>query len=225
MRTHFSFFASFYDAICDLDEQDQLNLFRAICDYGLFEKEPIFSGQLKPLWKIIKPNILSCHQRQDDGKRGGRPPKNQEDKKLLNPPLNPPFNPALKQKERIEDKGMGKEKINFGHENENFKVTEPALWLTLLQHFGFESEMNFISKHIEINFFLNTLKKEKRLDFFVTQFRAYWNYCQKKPAYKQSYVRFIHQAGWNDESWEQKMKDLKAQQKKDFTPTLLQGTE
>src|SRR3990167_490959 len=88
MRKYFTFYGSFYDVICDLNDSDKLIFYTGIVEYGLLNKEPKFSGILATIFKAIKPNIDSGHYSQDNGKLGGRPPKNKTQTTPLNPPLN-----------------------------------------------------------------------------------------------------------------------------------------
>lgn len=70
----FTFFESFYDAICDLKQKDQLVLFKAICEYAFYDNENVkLSREANMLWKTIKPNIKTNVKQRKGGNKGGRP--------------------------------------------------------------------------------------------------------------------------------------------------------
>lgn len=54
----FTFFESLYDAMCDLRPQDQLELFKAICEYAFYDNENVkLSREANMLFKTVKPSI------------------------------------------------------------------------------------------------------------------------------------------------------------------------
>lgn len=72
----FTFFESFYDAICDLKPKEQLELFKAICEYAFYDNEDVkMSREPRMLWKTIKPNIKTNKKKSVGGNKGGRPKK------------------------------------------------------------------------------------------------------------------------------------------------------
>lgn len=72
----FTFFESFYDAICDLKPKEQLELFKAICEYAFYDNEDVkLSREPRMLWKTIKPNIKTNKKKSEGGNKGGRPKK------------------------------------------------------------------------------------------------------------------------------------------------------
>lgn len=79
----FSFFASFYEAAQDLDDELRLAFYDAMASYAFTGREPDFSGVMSTIWKLTKPNIDSSINGQKTGSKGGRPKKD-------NPPLKPP---------------------------------------------------------------------------------------------------------------------------------------
>lgn len=67
MRTYFIFYRSFYEAIADLPEANQLELYRAIFELSLNENEPQLSGISKTVFTLIRPQILANNQRFKNG--------------------------------------------------------------------------------------------------------------------------------------------------------------
>lgn len=77
MRESFVFYASFYEAIKELPDNTQLELYTAICKYSLYGELPELSPISKALFTAIKPNIDKAAARYvasvENGKKGGRP--------------------------------------------------------------------------------------------------------------------------------------------------------
>lgn len=86
MRDSFVFYKSFYDAIKQIPEEYQLELYNAILQYSLEGLEPSnLSNIASAIFILIKPNIDSAQKKYEasvsNGKKGGRPKK--EPKKNL----------------------------------------------------------------------------------------------------------------------------------------------
>ena len=78
MKESFVFYRSFYEAISEVPEESQLELFKAICEYSLNNKLPELENKIsKVIFKLIKPNIDSASARYiasvENGKKGGNP--------------------------------------------------------------------------------------------------------------------------------------------------------
>ena len=71
MTEGFVFYKSFYEAIEDLPEADQLAVYKAICQYGLNEEEPECSGVVRAVFRLVKPQIDANKKKRDAGKKGG----------------------------------------------------------------------------------------------------------------------------------------------------------
>lgn len=70
-RKCFTFFLSFYTAICELPDDQQLEMYRAVAEYALFGAEPQLAGTLNALFSLMRPNIDSSNRKRDNGKKGG----------------------------------------------------------------------------------------------------------------------------------------------------------
>ena len=86
-RDSFVFYKSFYEAIKNIPEEEQLKLYNAICEYSLFDIIPnLPDGIAKAMFILMKPNIDNANARYkasvENGKRGGRPRKKQGEKNL-----------------------------------------------------------------------------------------------------------------------------------------------
>lgn len=85
MKESIVFYKSFYEAIKNIPQEEQLKLYNAIFDYSFTEKEPkIEDGIAKAMFILMKPNIDSANARYKasvkNGKRGGRPKKETQEK-------------------------------------------------------------------------------------------------------------------------------------------------
>lgn len=79
------FYDSYFQAIDQASEAEQLQLFRGITIYALYGEEPKFKGLLQAVWLSIKPQLdanykkyLNGRKGAEHGKKGGRPKKTQE---------------------------------------------------------------------------------------------------------------------------------------------------
>lgn len=103
-RNSFIFYRSFFETIEDLDEKQQLEIYRAIADYSLNDKLPKLTGISKTIFKLIEPQLLANKKRFENGKlgaehgkKGGRPktPKKPQDIPTQTPNKNNNLNPNV----------------------------------------------------------------------------------------------------------------------------------
>jgi len=78
MRDGFIFYRSFYEAIKELDFDEQLTLYEAIFEYQFNEYEPHLDGIKKSIWLLIKPQLDANNERYENGSKGGRPRRERE---------------------------------------------------------------------------------------------------------------------------------------------------
>ena len=57
MRDSFVFYRGFYEAICELETEDQATVYNAICKYSLDGIEPELTGVAAAMFKMAKPQI------------------------------------------------------------------------------------------------------------------------------------------------------------------------
>lgn len=90
-RESFVFYRSFYEAIQNIPKEKQGEIYNAICEYALFGTEPDESagGFIKGMFTLMKENIDRAQSRYDsrveNGRKGGRPPKNKPSNNLEKP--------------------------------------------------------------------------------------------------------------------------------------------
>ena len=95
----FTFYASYFDGAKYLSEEEQKEFLSAIPAYVFMGKEPDFkSGPLKMAWTFIVPTLDSGIANRQNGKKGGRKPKEKSAKEnpaCKDPLQSPVSNPAL----------------------------------------------------------------------------------------------------------------------------------
>lgn len=74
-RSSFLFYESFYEAIKEVPEANQLEALKAIIDYGLYRDIPKLSGISKVIFMMAKPNMDANYIKYLNGKQ----PKNKDE--------------------------------------------------------------------------------------------------------------------------------------------------
>lgn len=120
-RNSFVFYASYKEALDNLPPEQQLNLYKAICQYAFNGKFTRLTKQEKSILNLIIPTLDSSMRRYDanveNGKKGGRPKK--ENTPLKNPPetqTKPNENPSITQSK---PNSKPKQNLNY-NDNENY---------------------------------------------------------------------------------------------------------
>lgn len=75
MSDNFIFYRSFWDGVKDLPQETMLRLITALCEYALNDVEPNLTGLERAVFTSWKANIDASQKRRENGKRGGRPKK------------------------------------------------------------------------------------------------------------------------------------------------------
>lgn len=70
-NSSFVFYESFLAAASALDDASCAAVVRAICDYGIYGKEPDSDGVVKAMFLMAKPVIDKNNQRRENGRKGG----------------------------------------------------------------------------------------------------------------------------------------------------------
>ena len=111
-RKGFIFYASFYEAIKELPNENQLKVYQAITNFALTGIEPNdLNGIEKAVFILIKPQIIANNKRYENGCGGGRPKKDKETDKKTKEKTNGFENKKPKQNQDI-TKQKPKEKDN-----------------------------------------------------------------------------------------------------------------
>lgn len=76
----FVFYRSFFDAMDGFSVEQRERIFTAICKYAIYGEEIELSGIEKAIFTVVKPSLDSNRKKYEDGKKGGRPRKNNHSK-------------------------------------------------------------------------------------------------------------------------------------------------
>ena len=72
MKESFIFYKSFYDGIKMLDDKDQLQAFKALCEYAFYNEEVPVDGVAGAIFALARPQIDANNERYENGKKGGK---------------------------------------------------------------------------------------------------------------------------------------------------------
>jgi hypothetical protein len=112
-RDSFIFYRSFYETISDLNDKQQLQIYKAIAEFSLNDNLINLDGLSKTIFRLIEPQLLANKKRYlnglkgaEHGLKGGRPKKqdNPEAVKIITPnkPLdNPEITPNKNENENV----------------------------------------------------------------------------------------------------------------------------
>ncbi len=68
-RDSFIFYRSFYDAIKEISEENQLKVYKAISNYALNQEEIELDGVSKAIFSLIKPQLDANYKKYENGKQ------------------------------------------------------------------------------------------------------------------------------------------------------------
>ena len=71
----FIFYDSFFKATKGLSDEQVLEFYSSLCNYGLYRKELQLSPMVQCLFSMAKPQFDANYEKRKDGKKGGRPRK------------------------------------------------------------------------------------------------------------------------------------------------------
>ena len=71
MRTQFTFYRSFREAIKCLPDEDRLKVYDAIADYALDEEEPDITGAAMAVFLMARPTLDNSRKKAESGSTGG----------------------------------------------------------------------------------------------------------------------------------------------------------
>ena len=77
-KDSFIFYRSFYEASKSLKDKDRVKLYDAICEKSLNDEEIKLTGLADSMFKLIKPQLEANMKKYENGKKGGRPKKQNE---------------------------------------------------------------------------------------------------------------------------------------------------
>lgn len=127
MRDSSIFYRSFYEAIKDLPAENQAELYTAIFEYSLNFNEVELKGISSTIFKLIKPQLEANNKKYENGKKGGKPPKENQDQTKTKPKKN--------QNETKEEANVNDNVNENENNNVNEKVNENNLKSTTFSFF------------------------------------------------------------------------------------------
>jgi hypothetical protein len=117
MRTYCVFYRSFYEALCELPEKNQLEVYRAIFELSLNENRIELTGLSKTIFTLIEPQIDANLQR---FKNGSKPKSKQNGSETEAKPKQ-----KLSEIEANKNKNKNENKKENKNKNENEKKNTP----------------------------------------------------------------------------------------------------
>lgn len=119
-RNWFIFYHSFWEAISELPNENQLALYQAIANFSFNLKEPKLSGINKTVWILIKPQLEANNRRYQNSKKWWAPKGNKNASKDWDIVSKQPnynlkttkLQPKEKEKDKVKVKEKVKEKVN-----------------------------------------------------------------------------------------------------------------
>jgi len=88
MRDSFIFYRSFYEATIPLEKQQKAELLEAICEYALNQNVTKTKPMVTAMFALIKPQLDANQKRFENGSKGGRKPKRNQNVTKTKPNVN-----------------------------------------------------------------------------------------------------------------------------------------
>ncbi len=79
-RDSIVFYRSFYEAAKALGDQEELELYRAIFEFGLDHKNSEMGPMAAAMFKLIQPQLEANYKKWQNGNKGGRPKQEESEK-------------------------------------------------------------------------------------------------------------------------------------------------
>ena len=166
MRDSMIFYRSFYEAIKDLNFEQQGIIFNAIFDYGLNFKEPKLEGICKTIWTLIKPQLDANIKKFKNGKQ---PKQKQKESKTEANNKQIISKTEANVNDNVNDNVNANEKVNVNvnvNDNENFDFSKlkNTMWA---DEFRKKKGIHSVEKFNTIfdNFIDNIKLKGQHLDY------------------------------------------------------------
>jgi hypothetical protein len=180
-RDSFIFYRSFYETISDLNDKQQLQIYKAIAEFSLNDNLINLDGLSKTIFRLIEPQLLANKKRYlnglkgaEHGLKGGRPKKqdNPEAVKIITP--NKPLdNPEITPNKNV---------------NENVNVNE-------------ECKLELMNDNLNNNILIDNniiAKKEKVKNFVKPTIDELIDYCNQNVLNvdPENFIDYYNSNGW-----------------------------
>lgn len=90
MKNNFTFFYSYYEAVKELPEEEQGQMYKILVDYAMTGIEQKLSGSQKLIFILAKPNLDKSVKQAQNGSKNGAQQSEVEEEKPLEKPLEKP---------------------------------------------------------------------------------------------------------------------------------------
>ena len=120
MRDSVVFYRSFYDAIKNIPEVDQLKVYTAIMEYAMNDVQPEIDGIALAIFLLVKPQIDANNKRYENGKK----PKVKQNISKSEANVNVKEN----EKENVNVKENEKENVNVKENDKTYSCVFEELW-------------------------------------------------------------------------------------------------
>jgi len=101
-REHFVIYKSFHESIQELEEKDQLQMYIALCNYGLNHIEPDFKGYCKAIFIGWKPQIDANYKKYLNRKDKTKKNKKEQNETNVNDNVNHNQNDNVNDNQNVE---------------------------------------------------------------------------------------------------------------------------
>ncbi len=115
MRDSFIFYRSFYEAISDLDDMQQLEIYKAVANFSLNFTEPNLLGVTATIFKLIKPQLEANNKRYENGSK----PKNKQNRSETEAKTKQDDSETEANKNKNENKNKNKKDFSY---SEDFEI-------------------------------------------------------------------------------------------------------
>lgn len=140
-RDTYIFYRSFDEAITELNDADQLTIYKAVTRYALDGEDPELTGFPKAIFKLIKPILEANRKRWENGNKGGRPKTKPKPNGNQNETESKPNNNQTVTKPKAnkdKDKDLDKDN-NINKESTNVDKKETGVSSSLPDYVRFQS--------------------------------------------------------------------------------------
>ena len=161
MRDSSIFYRSFYEAINDLPEENQLAVYKSIFEYTLNFNEIPLTGISKTIFTLIKPQLDANNKKFANGKKGGRPIEEKQTETKKEPKEN-----------QTETKTKTNENVNENDnekENENKNKLPPTAFSMYRSLLDLGAEKTLINDWLKVRKTKKATNTKTALDGFISQ--------------------------------------------------------
>lgn len=211
LRDSFVFYRSFYEAIKELPQENQLEIYNAIAEYSLNFVMPELKGISKTIFILIKPQIEANQKRYINGTKPKRKqtgskteakPKQNKSKTETNVNVNVNANENVNANDEIIDSSDSKIK-NISGKLEFFETE-------LKQFFDIQPQSNTFNR-----IYLDTVNiKDFDFDYFKQQFYDYREFQKISGQYKKNIKTFLEE--WDGTNWKKKTEEVTPPEKNHY---------